>query len=486
VPSDRSGPNREKLLRIGKITIGSIDDWTLSPGVVTSWHPTSVAQEKARQAPVSSVPVSYMQAQHLRGHYTQTAAGLDYSRQIIATCEVPGRCDISAMNQALNTYLRRHDTYRSWFEHTGDGNVVRHTIDDPADMEFAPIEHGEMTNEALYQHVVAIPNPLEWGCFTFGIVQSESDFTFYASIDHVHGDAALIGVTMLESHGMYSALTEGDKPLVLPDAGSFDDFCVQERRYTSDLTVDSPEVRAWIDFAENNNGSLPDFPLPLGNPLEPTVGDMVSENLMDAEQTARFESACAAAGARSIGGLFACIAQVEHEFTGGATYYGLTPRDTRRTSDNFMTQGWFTGLVPITVPIAAASFSDAAWAAQASFDSGLNLAKVPYYRVMELAPWLDRPRPNFPVSNFFHAGAAPMNAVLAAAELGYANNIGIYSDGRYSYQLTIYLFRYDEGMAMAVMLPGNPVAHKSVARYMAAMRSVCARVADSGHWGRVA
>jgi mycolipenoyl-CoA---2-(long-chain-fatty acyl)-trehalose mycolipenoyltransferase / long-chain-acyl-CoA---trehalose acyltransferase len=478
--------NAEEILRIGKITIGSIDDWTLSPGVVTSWHPTTAAVEKARQAPVSSVPVSYMQAQHLRGWYNQTSSSLDYSRQIIATCEVPGRCDISAMDQALNTYLRRHDTYRSWFEYSGAGDIIRHTIEDPADIEFAPIEHGEMTDEDVYSHVVAIPNPFEWGCFTFGIIQSDDHFTFYASIDHVHGDAALIGVTMLESHGMYAALTEGDKPLALPDAGSFDDFCVQEHTYTSDLTVDSPEVRAWIDFAENNNGSLPDFPLPLGNPLEPTVGDMVSENLMDAEQTARFEAACTAAGARFIGGLFACIAQVEHEFTGAATYYGLTPRDTRRTSDNFMTQGWFTGLVPITVPIAAASFSDAAWAAQASFDSSLNLAKVPYHRVMELAPWLDRPRPNFPVSNFFHAGAAPMNAVLAAAELGYANDIGIYSDGRYSYQLTIYLFRYEEGMAMAVMLPDNPVAHKSVARYMAAMKSVCARVADSGHWGRVA
>jgi len=219
--------------------------------------------------------------------------------------------------------------------------------------------------------------------------------------------------------------------------------------------------------------------------LAPTNGGMVSENVMDAEQTERFEAACTAAGARFIGGLFACIAQVEHEFTGAATYYGLTPRDTRRTSDNFMTQGWFTGLVPITVPIAAASFGEAAWAAQASFDSGLNLAKVPYYRVMELAPWLDGPRPNFPVSNFFHAGAAPLSAVLAAAELGYADNIGIYSDGRYSYQLTIYIFRYEEGTAMAVMLPDNPVAQKSVARYIAAMKSVCARVADSGQWGRV-
>lgn len=472
-------------MRIGKVTIGSISDSALSPGAVTSWHPTPASAEKARHAPVSSVPVSYMQAQHLRGYYHQSTSGLDYSRQIIATCEVSGKCDISAMNRALNAYLRRHDTYRSWFSYSGDGDVIRHTIQDPADIEFAPIDHGEMTIEDLHKHMVDIPNPLEWGCFTFGIIQSEDRFTFYAAIDHVHGDAALIGTTMLESHGMYAALTENNTPLALPDAGSFDDFCVQERQYTSTLTVDSPQVSAWIEFAENNNNSLPEFPLPLGNPLTPTNGGMVSENVMDAEQTERFEAACTAAGARFIGGLFACIAQVEHEFTGAATYYGLTPRDTRRTSDNFMTQGWFTGLVPITVPIAAASFGEAAWAAQSSFDSGLNLAKVPYYRVLELAPWLEGPRPNFPVSNFFHAGAAPLNAVLAAAELGYADNIGIYSDGRYSYQLTIYLFRYEEGTAMAVMLPDNPVAQKSVARYIAAMKSVCARVADSGHWGRV-
>ncbi|MDT5008396.1 MAG: mycolipenoyl-CoA---2-(long-chain-fatty acyl)-trehalose mycolipenoyltransferase [Mycobacterium sp.] len=473
-------------MRIGNVTVGSIDDWTPTPGVVTSWHATLAARERALRAPVSSVPVSYMQAQHVRGHYERITAGLDYSRQIIATCEVPGRCDISAMNQALNAYLRRHDTYRSWFEYTGTGDIVRRRMTDPADVEFGPIDHGEMAAEDLYKHLIAIPTPLEWGCYTFGVVQGESHFTFYASIDHVHGDAALIGITMLESAGMYQALTASGEPLALPEAGSFDDFCVQEREYTSALTVDSPEVQAWIDFAENNNGSYPEFPLPLGNPLEPTASDMVSEILMDAEQTARFDAVCTAAGARFIGGLFACLAQVEHEFTGAATYYGLTPRDTRRTSDNFMTQGWFTGLIPITVPIAAASFGEAAWAAQASFDSGLKLAKVPYDRVLELAPWLDRPRANFPVSNFFHGGAAPLNAVLAAAEMGYANNIGIYSDGRYSYQLTIYVFRYQEGTAMEVMLPDNPVAQKSVARFMAAMRSVCTRVADVGHWGRVA
>lgn len=207
---------------------------------------------------------------------------------------------------------------------------------------------------------------------------------------------------------------------------------------------------------------------------------------MNSAQTERFEAACAAAGARFVGGLFACLAQVEHELTGALTYYGLTPRDSRAATDNFMTQGWFTGLIPITVPIGAASFAEAAWSAQASFDSNLNMAKVPYYRVLELTPWLDWPRPNFPVSNFFHAGAAPLNTVLAVADMGLADNIGIYPDGRFSYQLTNYIFRYGEGTVMAIMHPDNAVARKSVGRYMKAMRTVSDLVADSGHWGRVA
>ncbi|UVO14677.1 condensation domain-containing protein [Mycobacterium sp. SVM_VP21] len=473
-------------MRIGKITVGSLDEWTLSPGTVISWHPTAAATEKARQAAVSSVPVSYMQAQHLRNYCERTAAGLNFSRQIIASCEVPGQCDVSAMDHALNAYLRRHDTFRSWFEEAGDGEFIRHEITDPADIEFAPVDHGKMTADEIRAHVVAIPSPLEWGCFTFGIIQSESHFTFFAAMDHVHGDATLIGTTMLEANGMYSALSGGGSALTLPDAGSYGDFCIRERENTAALTVDSPGVRAWLDFAENNGDGFPEFPLPLGDPTDSTRSDMSSEQLMDAGQTDRFETACAAAGARFVGGLFACLALVEHEFTGALTYYGLTPRDSRTAADNFMTQGWFTGLIPITVPIAAASFSDASWAAQTCFDSGLDMAKVPYYRVLELAPWLNWPQPNFPVSNFLHGGAAPLNAILAAGDMGLANNIGIYPDGRYSYQLTIYIFRYGEGTVMAIMHPDNPIAQKSATRYMEAMRSVCVRVAGSGHWGRVA
>jgi len=473
-------------LRIGKITVGPLDEWALKPGSVTSWHPTAESAAKARQAPISAVPVSYMQGQHLRNYCERTDAGLNFSRQIIASCEVAGHCDIAAMDHAVNAYLRRHDTFRSWFERADDGGFTRRALPDPDDIEFVPVDHGALSIDEILAHVVAIPSPLEWGCFTFGIIQNEDNFTFFAAMDHVHGDATLIGTTMLEANGMYSALSGTGTALTLPEAGSFDEFCITERERNAELTVDTPEVRAWIEFAENNNGGFPEFPLPLGNPQEATRSDMTTEFLLDPAQTERFDAACGSAGARFVGGLFACLAQVEHELTGALTYYGLTPRDSRNATDNFMTQGWFTGLIPVTVPIGAASFGEAAWSAQESFDSNLNMAKVPYYRVLELAPWLKWPQPNFPVSNFFHGGAAPLNAVLAAADMGLANNIGIYPDGRFSYQLTIYIFRYGEGTAMAIMHPDNPVARKSVARYLAAMRSVAALVADSGNWGRVA
>ena len=345
------------VLRIGKITVGALDEWLVNQGSVTSWHPTAAASEKARQANVSTVPISYMQHQHLRNYCDRSAAGLNFSRQSSPAVMWPDNAISRRMDHAVNAYLRRHDTFRSWFERTDDGEFVRHAIEDPADIEFVPIDHGDMTVDEIHAHVIAIPSPLEWGCFVFGIVQNDDYFTFFAAMDHVHGDATLIGTTMLEANGMYSALSGTGQALTLPDAGSFDDFCVREREYTSELTQDSPGVRAWVDFAEENAGGFPEFPLPLGNPNESTSSDMTSHVLMDPAQTERFESACTAAGARFVGGLFACLGLVEHEFTGALTYYGLTPRDSRTASDNFMTQGWFTGLIPITVPIAATSFS---------------------------------------------------------------------------------------------------------------------------------
>jgi hypothetical protein len=109
------------------------------------------------------------------------------------------------------------------------------------------------------------------------------------------------------------------------------------------------------------------------------------------------------------------------------------------------------------------------------------LAAVPYDRVLELANHLNKPRPNFPVLNFLDAGTAPLSALLTA-ELGDLN-VGVYGDGRYSYQMSIYVIRVEKETAVTVMFPDNEIARESVTRYLKTLKSVFERIAE-GEYSR--
>ncbi|WP_407687851.1 condensation domain-containing protein [Mycobacterium sp. HUMS_1102779] len=458
--------------------ITTLQDWTPGPGPVVCWHASPAARDSARQAPVSAVPPSFQQAQHLRRYRDHVARGLDMSRLMIFTWDVAGRCDVRAMNFAVNAHLRRHDTYHSWFECQDSGRIVRHTIADPADIEFVPVEHPEMTPADLRHHISA-PDPLQWDCFVFGIVQGANHFTFYTSIGHLCVDPMIIGVLFTEIHAMYGALVGGDPPVTLPEAGRYTDYCLRQHRDASALTAESPRVRGWLRFAADNGGTLPHYPLPLGDLSVPYAGKLVTETLMDERQSERFEAACVAAGARFSGGVFACAALTQRELTGAQPFSVVTTTDTRRTAVELVTTGWFTGLVPVTVPADAALFADAARAAQACFDAGLELATVPFDRVVELAPpamGLSRPRPGNFVMSFLDASIAPLSSV-ANSDL----NFRIYDEGRVSHQVSMWVNRFQQETTVTVLFPGNPVAAESVDRYLAAIKSVYARVVDGGH-----
>jgi 2'-acyl-2-O-sulfo-trehalose (hydroxy)phthioceranyltransferase len=379
------------------------------------------------------------------------------------------------MTYVINAHLRRHDTYRSWFEYQDADHIVRHTIADPADIEFVPTERGEKDAAELRDQILATPDSLQWDCFTFGVIQRPDRFTFYASIDHLHADGQFVGVGLMEFQTMYAALMMGEPPVAMSHAGSYDDYCVRQREYTSSLTVDSPEVRRWIEFAEANDGTFPDFPLPLGDRSVPYGGDLLSVTLLDEKQTERFESACVAAGARFIGGVFACIGLALHELTGDEKYAGTTPKDTRSNQAELTTQGWFTGLIPVTFPVVATSFGDTAQAAQTSFDEGADLAQVPFERVVELAPSLSRPRPLFSQINFFDALSGPLAMLTKMFE---GLEMGAHSDGRFTYPLSTLVGRFDE-TTVSVLFPNNPVARESITQYLATLKSVCVSVADS-------
>ena len=458
------------------LEVGIVYDWRPGSGSVVSWHPSPTSLEKARKAPISAVPVSSMQAAHLRGFCEFADRGLDYSRLVMGSWDIPGRCDIRTMNYVINSHIRRHGTYHSWFEYKDPKHIIRRTIGDPRDIEFVPTKHGEMTPKEWHDLLLATSDPLHWDCFSFGVVQYADHFTFFVLLDHLHTDPTMMAVLYTEILAMYATLAAGGAPVPLRPAGSHDDFCIRERQYMSALTADSPQVRRWIEFAENNGGTLPDFPLPLGDLSVPCGGDIVVERLMDQQQTAQFESACMAAGARFSGGLFACAAIAQYQLTGAETYYGVTPIDRRSTQEEYKTMGWFTGVVPFTVPVDPTSFGKTARAAQASFDSNIDLANVHFDRVLQLAPWLRRFGPTFTSINYMDAGLPPLSAVVAT-HLKEAN-ARAYCDGRSPANLYMSVVRLFDETSMWVFFANNPVARESVTTWLEAMKSVCVMVAD--------
>ncbi len=463
------------MVRVGKVDVGTIHDWAPEPGVVVSWHPSPATIAKAQQAPVSAVPASFNQIQHLRDYRAYAARGLDMSRLVIAAWNMSGRCDIRTMTYVINAHLRRHDTYHSLFELTDGDRIVRRTIGDARDIELVPTEYGEMTLSEWRSHLLGTPDPLQWDCFRFAIIQRADHFTFCVCMDHLHTDAMFLGVAFAEIHMMYAVLTGGGAPTTLAPAGSYRDYCVRQHQYTSALTLNSPEVRAWVEFFENNDGTLPAWPLPLGDPMAPC--EVVGVRLMDERQTAEFESACISAGTRFCGGVLACVALAEYELTGAGTYHGIIPIDIRRTPVDFMTTGWFTGYIPLTIPIGGSSFADIARAAQASYDSGRDVANVPLDRVLELAPWLRKPEWGAPLLFFLDAGIPPLSALVNAQLDGLAG--GLYHDGGILLgQINVRVNRFENETQLTVLFPNNPIACESVTRYVEALKSVFIRVAQ--------
>ncbi|WP_204803189.1 condensation domain-containing protein [Mycobacterium riyadhense] len=461
---------------MGHLGLGTVSDWVPAPGSAWLWRASPRSLQKARQAPTSTVPPSYIQARHLRSFCEQQLRGREMSRLLVIAFDIPGQCDIRALTYVFNAHLRRHDTYRSWFEFTDSTRIVRHTMTDPADIELIAVERGEMTPKQWQDHLLATPGPLDWECFRFAIIQRDDHFTVCISVDHLHVDPMYIGSVFWEIRAMYNALMDGDGPIALPPAGSYADYCLRERAYTSSLTLRSPEIGRWIDIFEANDGSLPSFPLPLGDTSLSTRGELLSLRLLDAQQTARFEAACTAAGARFSGGVFAAAALTDFALTGSETYYAVTPVGTRRTSAEFLTTGWFIGHVPFAVPVAS-SFAATARGAQTAFDSSTHLANVPFERVLELARWLRKPPAigGFPMLSFLDWGVPPLSAVIAT-QLGRMNTRA-FNDGRIAARVCMWVNKFHEETTVTASFPSNPIAHESIARYLETMKSVYLQVA---------
>jgi mycolipenoyl-CoA---2-(long-chain-fatty acyl)-trehalose mycolipenoyltransferase / long-chain-acyl-CoA---trehalose acyltransferase len=466
------------------VALGDINQWQPPNGPVTTWTASPAAREAARNARRSDLPPSYQQTQHLWTAYQGKAMGQQQPRLMVVAWDIPGVCDIPAMTAAITAHVRRHDTYHNWFEFENNV-IVRRTIDNPDLIDFVLAEFVHMSAEQIRTHALTTtPRTLEWDCFTFGIVQHTDYFTFYASVDHLHIDGMSAALIFLEIHLIYHDLRQAvhrQQLGTVPPAGSYHDYTARQREQVASLTLSSPEIKDWIEFARDTDSDWPRFPLPLGGRRPTNKGGFVTVELLDAAETESFDTACRAAGARFSGGVLACAALAEHELTGTETYHGFTPYDTRTPGIDTMTVGWFAGLFPVTVPTGNGSFAEAARAAQKSFDDAKHLAHVPMDRVMELATPEQlgiRPfaRPAMMVS-FLDFRKIPVAALFEQT------NFGTYGDNLSHGGINMWINRQADKTTVTISFPDNAKARKSVHRYIAVLTQAFARaVTTTSDW----
>lgn len=457
------------------VALGTINEWLPPHGMVTTWTASPAARAAARRASRSTLAPSYQREQHLRSAYAAQESGQVLPRLMVVAWDIVGTCDIAAMTEAINTHVRRHDSYHDWFEFDGE-MIVRRRIDNPQDIAFGPVEFGSMDTEQIRHHALTTtPNTLEWGCITFGVVQHAGYFTFYTSVDHLYIDGMSAGLIFFDIHLSYDALTH-DVPLhpAAPQIASYRGYAARQHDRMAGLTPTSPEVRDWISFMQGTGGNWPRFPLPLGEVDATTVGDFLTVELLDAAGTESFDASCRRAGARFSGGVLACAAQAEHDLTGATTYYGFTPYDTRTPGQDSLTVGWFASLVPISVSIGTGSFSRMARAAQQSFDSAKRLAGIPFDRVLELAApdqlgGTPGERSESMVS-FIDVRKLPL------APLFEQTNFGAYGDNLSRGGVNIWITRHADSTTATISFPDNPVARMSVRRYLSALTDAFTRI----------
>ena len=113
------------------VVIASHGSWSPGRGPVTTWSASPASREIMAQAEIDPMAPSFQQAQHLRTAYHAKADGREVPRLIMASWDVDGWCDIAAMTDAINSHIRRHDTYHSAFEVTAE-SITRRTVADAA------------------------------------------------------------------------------------------------------------------------------------------------------------------------------------------------------------------------------------------------------------------------------------------------------------------------------------------------------------------
>ncbi|MER6675017.1 condensation domain-containing protein [Streptomyces sp. NPDC000983] len=468
------------------------------PGELVEFRIPERVLAKARRAPVHPAPPSLVQENHIRRRLANARAGRAQSPWLGICFDLPGRLDAPAMARALRRWILRHDTLLTYFtahpdgapapardgtgEEADDVRLVRHRVDaDDVHVQAVPLGpsgSGPKLRDFLTERFRTGTDPLAWPPFTAAAVLREDSSTLYYAVDHAHTDGYSVTLVFAELRALYEAELRRT-PALLPDAGSYVDAGLVDRRRASALRLDGPEVGRWAEFFLS--GPMPSFPLDLGVPAgENRPSRALELDLLTPDQGDAFAKACRAHGAGFSAGLLAALGVVHHELGGRDAYRGLSVVHTRDEPRWQATQGWFINLVPVAFPLVDADGTALPLprllaAAGGSYARAADLTLVSPLRVAELTGFSlhsDAARV-LPVVSYIDARHIPGSREWQDAECNALVGPSPASE------VLLWINRVWDRTYLLASYPDTPRARTEVPRFFACFQRAVRRIAET-------
>jgi hypothetical protein len=452
------------------VRISDIQRCDIRPGRLVEWTFSPATVAAAAVLPPDPRPPAYIQESHIRTARSVREDGLFVPTWLGAAFDLPCRADLDALEMALCSWTLRHETLRSGFRWTGD-DMHRFTLDEDDVTLHREVVGDFADTELLIRYLQdrfdAAADALGWPNLIYAAVTHENSTSVYLAFDHTNVDAYSLQRIPDEIQELYTARLTG-RPVVGAPAGSYVDFCEQERANADAIDDTHTIVTRWREFIGRCDGRLPEFPVDLG--LTPggalPTQKLVCEPLVDADAAAAFEAYCRPYGG-SLVGILAATSLIVHELGGQPVYRTVVPFHTRFKSAWSDSVGWYVGGAPIEVP-AARDCDGALACVRAQLQANRSLARIPLARVLRL------------LGEDFHPTSPDMYSIISYVDARLIPGSAHWAEQKaygllrvsYGDQVCAWVNRLHEGLWLACRYPDTDIAYKNVRLYVEKLRDL--------------
>ncbi len=337
----------------------------------------------------TAAPMSPEQT-NVRIHAAMSPAQPIYNEPV--TIHRKGRFDRELMERSFNTFLARHEVWRSEFAEIG-GEVVQVVRDDlhvalpVTDLTDLPVEQREQ--EALRLAAADARLPLDLAkapLFRILTVKlAEDDHRLFLTLHHAIFDGvSLYDVLVPELAAIYAAFEAGTQPRLPVPALQYGDYAIWRRR-----RIDSGALDSQADYWRKTlAGDLPALQLPTDRPRPAEISYRGAMELfaLGPELDAKIKSLSRSEGVTPYMTLLAGFNVLLHRYSGQDDIIVGGVTDTRRRPELKNMPGYFLTSMPLrTKPQGTTRFRDFLHQTRETVLGALGASEVPFDRIVREA-----------------------------------------------------------------------------------------------------